>query len=73
MSAGTALTWLSARRRLVLIGLALLALAVAIAVFGGALATRVYLDQAASRVQTTLRLAVAVLEATCGASSRCRR
>jgi two-component system C4-dicarboxylate transport sensor histidine kinase DctB len=56
------LAWLSARWRLALPGLALLALAAAIAVFGGAFATRVYLDQAASRVQTTLRLAVAVLE-----------
>jgi two-component system C4-dicarboxylate transport sensor histidine kinase DctB len=62
MNAGTAMTWLSARRRLILLGMALSALAVAIAVFGGAFATRVYLDQAASRVQTTLRLAVAVLE-----------
>lgn len=40
----------------------LLALAtVAIVVYGGAFATRAYLDQAASRGQTTLRLAVAVL------------
>lgn len=62
MSADTALTWISARRRLLLLGVALCALAVAIAVFGGAFATRAYLDQAASRVQTTLRLAVAVLE-----------
>ncbi len=62
MRANTALTWLPARRRLILLGLALAALAMAIAVFGGAFATRVYLDQAASRVQTTLRLAVAVLE-----------
>jgi two-component system C4-dicarboxylate transport sensor histidine kinase DctB len=56
------LAWLSQRWRLALLGLALFVLAVAIAVFGGAFATRVYLDQAASRVQTTLRLAVAVLE-----------
>ncbi|WP_119391647.1 sensor histidine kinase [Taklimakanibacter lacteus] len=41
---------------------ALLALAtIAIIVYGGAFATRTYLDQAESRGQTTLRLAVAVL------------
>ncbi|PZN57414.1 MAG: two-component sensor histidine kinase [Proteobacteria bacterium] len=57
-----ALTWLSARWRLVALGTMFCTLATAIAVFGGSFATRAYLDQAASRVQTTLRLAVAVLD-----------
>ena len=42
-------------------GALLLALAAAIAYYGGGFATKTYLDQAASRGQTTLRLAVAVL------------
>nr|WP_269930274.1 sensor histidine kinase [Aminobacter sp. HY435] len=42
-------------------GLVLAALALAIAVFGGRLASRIYLDEAAARGQTTLRLAVAAL------------
>ncbi|MCV3240591.1 sensor histidine kinase [Mesorhizobium sp. ZC-5] len=41
--------------------LLVLAAAAAIAVYGTAFATRAYLDQASSRGQTTLRLAVAVL------------
>ena len=49
------------QRRLVWAGVLLFAVAVVIAYFGGALATRAYLDQASSRGQTTLRLAVAVL------------
>ncbi|WP_395447121.1 ATP-binding protein [Aminobacter sp. UC22_36] len=42
-------------------GLAVAALATAIVFFGGAFANRVYLDEAAARGQTTLRLAVAAL------------
>ncbi|AWC24332.1 C4-dicarboxylate transport sensor protein DctB [Aminobacter sp. MSH1] len=42
-------------------GLAAAALAAAIVFFGGAFANRIYLDEAASRGQTTLRLAVAAL------------
>ncbi|PWK66958.1 sensor histidine kinase [Aminobacter sp. AP02] len=42
-------------------GLAVATLAAAIVFFGGALANRIYLDEAASRGQTTLRLAVAAL------------
>lgn len=42
-------------------GLAVATLAVAIVFFGGAFANRIYLDEAASRGQTTLRLAVAAL------------
>jgi two-component system, NtrC family, C4-dicarboxylate transport sensor histidine kinase DctB len=49
------------RRRLVWGGLLLAAAAAAIVIYGGAFATRAYLDQASSRGQTTLRLAVAVL------------
>ena len=49
------------QRRLVWAGVLLFALAGVIAYFGGALATRAYLDQASSRGQTTLRLAVAAL------------
>ncbi|WP_442865954.1 sensor histidine kinase [Aminobacter sp. HY435] len=48
-------------RRWMLPGLVLAALALAIAVFGGRLASRIYLDEAAARGQTTLRLAVAAL------------
>lgn len=43
-------------------GLLLLAAAVAIAVYGGAFATRAYFDEASSRGKTTLRLAVAALQ-----------
>lgn len=42
-------------------GLAAAALAAAIVFFGGAFAHRIYLDEAASRGETTLRLAVAAL------------
>jgi two-component system C4-dicarboxylate transport sensor histidine kinase DctB len=49
------------RRRRLWIGLVLCAAAIAIAVLGSSFATSVYLDQAASRGQTTLRLAVAAL------------
>lgn len=49
------------RRWLLWPGLAVAALAAAIAFFGGAFANRIYLDEAASRGQTTLRLAVAAL------------
>lgn len=47
--------------RVLWISLAVLAAAVAIVVFGGSFATRAYLDQAAARGETTLRLAVAAL------------
>ncbi|HEV2896770.1 MAG TPA: sensor histidine kinase [Pseudaminobacter sp.] len=49
------------RRRRLWVGLVLCAAAIAIAVLGSSFATSVYLDQAASRGQTTLRLAVAAL------------
>jgi two-component system C4-dicarboxylate transport sensor histidine kinase DctB len=55
------LTKLFLKRRLVLAGLLLAAAAAAIVIYGGAFATRAYLDQASSRGHTTLRLAVAVL------------
>ncbi|WP_412177196.1 sensor histidine kinase [Mesorhizobium sp. ZC-5] len=55
------LTKLLFKRRLVWAVLLVLAAAAAIAVYGTAFATRAYLDQASSRGQTTLRLAVAVL------------
>lgn len=45
----------------ILLGLALIAIAGCVAVFGNAFATRAYLDQAATRGETTLRLAVAAL------------
>ncbi len=48
-------------RRWVLPGLALAALALAIVVLGGRLAARMYMDEAAARGETTLRLAVAAL------------
>lgn len=48
-------------RRWVLPGLALAALALAIVVLGGRLAARMYMDEAATRGETTLRLAVAAL------------
>lgn len=47
-------------------GLVLCAAAIAIAVYGGSFATRAYLDQASSRGQTTLRLAVAALRGHMG-------
>jgi len=50
-----------ARRPWLAPALALILAAAAIAWFGGAFATRAYLDQAAARGQTTLRLAVAAL------------
>ncbi|WP_394892456.1 ATP-binding protein [Mesorhizobium sp. AaZ16] len=49
------------RRRRLWIGLVLCAAAIVIAVLGSSFATSVYLDQAATRGQTTLRLAVAAL------------
>lgn len=49
-------------RRWIWLALAVAALAVAIAVYGSSFATRAYLDQAASRGKTTLRLAVAALQ-----------
>jgi two-component system C4-dicarboxylate transport sensor histidine kinase DctB len=49
------------RRRRLWVGLVLCAAAIAIAVLGSSFATSVYLDQAATRGQTTLRLAVAAL------------
>ncbi|MGE0238654.1 MAG: ATP-binding protein [Parvibaculaceae bacterium] len=52
---------LLSRPRLAGLGLLLALAAAAIIVHGGAFATKAYLDQAASRGQTTLRLAVAVL------------
>lgn len=55
------LTNLLFKRRLVWAVLLVLAAAAAIAIYGTAFATRAYLDQASSRGQTTLRLAVAVL------------
>lgn len=48
-------------RRWVLPGLALAALALAVVVLGGRLAARMYMDEAAARGETTLRLAVAAL------------
>lgn len=48
-------------RRWVWPGLALAALALAIVVLGGRLATRAYMDEAEARGQTTLRLAVSAL------------
>src|SRR5690606_33337982 len=51
----------ASRTRAILLGLALVAAAGFIAVFGNAFATRAYLDQAAARGETTLRLAVAAL------------
>lgn len=47
--------------RILWISLAVLAAAIAIVVSGGSFATRAYLDQAAARGETTLRLAVAAL------------
>ena len=55
------LTTLLFRRRLVWAGLLLAAAAAAVIIYGGAFATRAYLEQASSRGQSTLRLAVAVL------------
>lgn len=55
------MTKLLFKRRLVWAVLLLIGAAAAIAVYGTAFATRAYLDQASSRGQTTLRLAVAVL------------
>jgi hypothetical protein len=55
------LTKLPVKRRLVWAGLMLAAAAAAIVIYGGAFATRAYLEQASSRGQSTLRLAVAVL------------
>jgi hypothetical protein len=55
------LTKLPVIRRLVRAGLMLAAAAAAIVIYGGAFATRAYLEQASSRGQSTLRLAVAVL------------
>lgn len=52
---------LSSNRRWFWIAL-LVALAAALAVYGSTFATRAYLDQAASRGKTTLRLAVAALQ-----------
>jgi two-component system C4-dicarboxylate transport sensor histidine kinase DctB len=49
------------KARAILLGLALIAIAGVVAVFGNAFATRAYLDQAATRGETTLRLAVAAL------------
>jgi len=45
----------------ILLGLALIAVAAMVAVFGNAFATRAYLDQAATRGETTLRLAISAL------------
>ncbi|MBA3447312.1 MAG: two-component sensor histidine kinase, partial [Pseudaminobacter sp.] len=49
------------RRRRLWAVLLLGVIAIAVAVFGNALATRIYLDEASARGQTTLRLAVAAL------------
>lgn len=50
------------RARWLLFAMAALAVAILVVVVGGGIATRVYLDDAAARGQTTLRLAVAALD-----------
>ena len=49
------------KARAILLGLAVIAIAGVAAVFGNAFATRAYLDQTATRGETTLRLAVSAL------------